>query len=113
MLRPWGCRALVGVAQTRIGVIRPRQRLVAPDFGYAGAVGHDGLRTGPSDDLFVELGRVGRLLQKRAETERSHPARDHAADALRARERAVVAEMRQRPGGLRLWTSRARGSGSA
>ena len=113
MLGPWGCRALVGVAQTRIGEIRPRRRLAAPDFGYAGAVGHDGLRTVPLDDLFVALGGVGRLLQERAERERSHPARDHAADALRARERAVVAEMRQRPGGLRLWTSRARGSGSA
>jgi hypothetical protein len=86
--------------------------LAAPDFGYAGAVGHDGLRTVPLDDLFVALGGVGRSLQEPAETERSHPARD-ATDALRARERAVVAEMRRRPGGLRLWTSRARGSGSA
>ena len=80
----------------------------------ARSVGYDALRDLPLDDLFDELGRIGRLLQERADGShtRSHPptARDHAADALRARERAVVAEIRRRPGGTRPWSARVPGS---
>ena len=77
----------------------------------ARSVGYDALRDLPLDDLFDELGRIGRLLQERADRSHSPTARDHAADALRARERAVVAEIRRRPGGTRPWSARARGSG--
>lgn len=76
-------------------------------------VGYDGLRDLPLDELFDELSRVG-LLRERADgsSSRSHSptARDHGADALRARERAVVAEIRRRPGGTRPRSARVLGS---
>lgn len=72
------------------------------------SVGYDGLRDLPLRDLFAELDRVERLL---AEAPAGSGAvgsgslgrlgRDLAADALRCRERALEAEIRRRPGGLR------------
>jgi hypothetical protein len=78
----------------------------------ARSVGFDALRDLPLDDLFDELGRIGRLLQERSGSDRSRAARDHVADALRARERAVVAEIRRRPGGTGPWSARVPGSES-
>jgi hypothetical protein len=79
-------------------------------------VGYDALRDLPLDELFDELSRIGRLLRERADgsSSQSHSptARDHAAAALRARERALVAEIRRRPGGTRPWSARVRGSQS-
>jgi hypothetical protein len=77
----------------------------------APSVGYDALRDLPLDELFDELGRIARLLQERTGSDRSRASRDHAADALRTRERAVVAEIRRRPGQTRPWSARAPRSG--
>ena len=66
-------------------------------------MGYGALRELPLRDLVAELDRVERLLAGHAgPSAPGAPGRDLAADALRSRERAVVAEIRRRPGGVRL-----------
>lgn len=67
------------------------------------SVGYGALRELPLRDLVAELDRVERLLAGHAgPSAPGAPGRDLAVDALRSRERAVVAEIRRRPGGVRL-----------
>lgn len=63
-------------------------------------VGYSGLREIPLRDLVVELDRIEHQLARRATA--THRGTDLASEALRGRERAVVAEIRRRPGGTRL-----------
>lgn len=65
-------------------------------------VGYGALRELPLKDLVAELDRVERLLAEHAGPSAAvTPVRDLAVDALRSRERALVAEIRRRPGGVR------------
>jgi len=76
--------------------------VVSPPRGPS-PVGYGALRELPLRDLVAELDRVERLLAGHAgPSVPGAPGRDLAVDALRSRERAVVAEIRRRPGGVRL-----------
>jgi hypothetical protein len=64
-------------------------------------VGYEGLRELPLSALLDEFDRLERLLEQRSTPSTPSPdagRRDFSADALRGRERAVVAEIRRRPG---------------
>lgn len=72
------------------------------------SVGYDGLRDLPLQDLLTELDRVERLLAEApagscpvGSGSPGRLSRDLAADAVRCRARALEAEIRRRPGGLR------------
>lgn len=74
---------------------------MSPSHGPS-SVGYGALRELPLRDLVAELDRVERLIAEHAGPSTAvAPGRDLAADALRSRERAVVAEIRRRPGGVR------------
>ncbi|HEU4997659.1 MAG TPA: hypothetical protein VFT68_01840 [Lapillicoccus sp.] len=67
----------------------------------ASPVGYEGLRDLPFSALLDEFDRVERLLAQRAAPSHDAGRPDFSAEALRGRERAVVAEIRRRPGGAR------------
>ena len=70
-------------------------------------VGYGALRDLPLRELLDELDRVERrLAHHSAAPPGGASSRDLTAEALRNRERAVVAEIRRRPGGDRLRSSR-------
>jgi hypothetical protein len=71
---------------------------VQPD---AVPIGRGGLRELPLTALHNEFDRLEGLLAQRVGRNRGVGGRDLAAVALRERERAIVAEIRRRPGGTR------------
>lgn len=62
--------------------------------------GFGGLRDLPLTALYAEFDRLEHLLAVRSSQPSSVGGRDFATPALRQRERAVVAEIRRRPGGV-------------
>jgi len=71
------------------------------------SVGYSGLRELPLRELLDELDRVERRLAHQSGAPPGGAvSRDLTTEALRNRERAVVAEIRRRPGGDRLRWSR-------
>jgi hypothetical protein len=61
-------------------------------------VGYEGLRDLSLSALLDELHRLDRLLAERSAPTHDASRADFSAEALRGRERAVVAEIRRRPG---------------
>ena len=82
--------------------------------GGVSAVTYSGLCDVPLSDLILEFDRLERLLAHgEGHLLPSAGGPDLPADALTTRERAVVAEIRRRPGGSRLWSLHASGAASA
>jgi hypothetical protein len=65
----------------------------------ASPVGYEGLRDLPFSALLDEFDRLERLLAQRATPSHDAGHPDFSAAALRGRERALVEEIRRRPGG--------------
>lgn len=82
--------------------------------GGVSAVTYSGLCDVPLSDLILEFDRLERLLAHgEGHTPPAAGGPDLPADALTTRERAVVAEIRRRPGGSRLWSLHASKAASA